>query len=196
MISIDSNKTDFAIAIDLFTSPETLLAQATLLQSSQLARGRLAGTNYLTDWERFLRQHWHAKNMTYWKMQQWEPLMEIAPAVLLSLDATAINKSFWITSEKAAEDLMQMVAHFTVARELLRITPRDARRALLHDYSSRYDNMMFCRTFQLQKLLEVMLGHRLCNVNNKHDRGSHRMRSLAATSFLDLTFRGFFLDAL
>ena len=72
-------------------------------RSQQLGWGTLVGASLAAaqtclEWERF-RQHWHTKNMAFWKMQQWEPLMEIAPELLLSLDATGINKSFWITNE-------------------------------------------------------------------------------------------------
>ena len=57
---------------------------------------------------------------------------------------------------------------------MLRLTPQQDRAQALQAHVEQYGNPTFCRSFDLLTLSTVMQGHRLCNVNNRFDRGSER----------------------
>ena len=143
-----------------------------------LAKGRTPGVKYLPEYEQF-RREWKRRKMSVVSMQRFEPLMEIPAHILHNLDDVSISKAFWISSPTAADDLMLALGHFTVMREMLRLTPQQDRAPALQAHVEQYGNPTFCRSFDLLTLSTVMQGHRLCNVNNRFDRGSERMRFCA-----------------
>ena len=164
------------------------------MQADCLAQGRMAGLKYLPEYDQF-RREWHKRKMSVVNMQRFEPLMEIPVQILENLDEVSINKAFWIANTKAADDLMLALGHFTIMREMLRLSPPQDRAQVLQAHVEQHRNPTFCRSFDLLTMSTVMQAHRLCNVNNRFDRGSERMR-FCAVAMLSFGFFGVDVDRL
>eukprot|EP00435_Cladocopium_sp_Y103_P057817 s247_g20.t1 len=89
-----------------------------------------------------------------------------------------VQKTFWVGHQHVT-DMLCFLAHFIVARELLRATPLPGRTEAFDNHLRTHGNVQFARSFCLQQVLDAMRCTRLCNIDNRFDRGSHRMSTSA-----------------
>lgn len=142
-----------------------------------LAHGRARAGAYLTDFERLLglRAHRRFRETDRWT---FEALMELRPRLLDELgDSIDLRKAFFVSAQSGVDTAVQAIAHYILLREAIRVSPEAAESV---KDKLRGQARTYCKHFTGDDLVQAVSCLRLCNISPSDDRGSHRMRWLAA----------------
>ena len=115
--------------------------------------------------------------MRHQDVRLFEGLMDVPPTILSQvggpLDA---RRLFFVHAEQHVESTFRLLSHYVLYREALRT---QTHAALLAE-ALRATGARYFKRFTVTDLLETMERLRLCNAQAAHDRGSFRMRYVAA----------------
>lgn len=138
--------------------------------------GEVPAKHYKNEWERLqsnppkLAHHY----------LRYEALQEFSPSLLAKLPQIDIKRAFFLTAEKDLQDLYEALAAYTLAREVIRTEPIGQRQPVLKTLQERLPDKCWFRVITPKLLLEHLQQLRTTCVDNKWDRGSHRMRYITA----------------
>ena len=143
-----------------------------------LARGRERTGAYLTEFQRLLDLT-RARPLRNADRGTFEALVELRPALLGQFGDGGVDlrKAFFVSSQSGVDSAVQAIAHYILLREALRVSPEAAESLKV---KLRGHHIKYCKQFTGDHLVEAVSCLRLCNICPSEDRGSHRMRWLAA----------------
>ena len=108
----------------------------------------------------------------------FEPLMELRSTLLGQLgDSIDLRKAFFVSVQSGVDSAVQAIAHYIFLREAIRDSPDAAETVKL---KIQGEGLKYCKRFSGDDLVRAVSCLRLCNICPSQDRGSHRMRFLAA----------------
>lgn len=111
---------------------------------------------------------------------KYEAMQELPPALLSRVPFTDVGRWFFLCSDAATEEVLEAMAVYVVAREAIRNYGPERCETVFTKLKETYEGTTWARVLTAPTLLGHVQQLRLTNINNFWDRGSFRMRFIAA----------------
>ena len=132
---------------------------------------------YQNAWERFVEAQ---STLQMPSILKYEAMQELPQTLLSRVPCTDAGRWFFLCSDAATDEVLEAMAVYVVAREAIRNYGHERCEPVFTKLKETYQGTTWARVLTAPALLGHVQQLRLTNVNNFWDRGSFRMRFIAA----------------
>ena len=132
---------------------------------------------YQNAWERFVEAQ---STLQMPSILKYEAMQELPQILLSRVPCTDAGRWFFLCSDAATDEVLEAMAVYVVAREAIRNYGPERCAPVFTKLKEIYEGTTWARVLTAPTLLGRVRQLRLTNINNFWDRGSFRMRFIAA----------------